>query len=378
MEINENRLAENFIKLTSFDSESFHEKEIAGYLKQQLVDLGLEVTVEGTDESYLEKHPESFPNIHGVLKGNVKGEPILLSAHLDTVAPGNQKKAIVGADGVIKSDGSTVLGADDISGIVSILEALSVIKENNLRHPDIEVLFTVAEEPFCEGSRHYDFSCIRAKKAYVLDLVGAVGTAAVAAPSIISFEISVKGRAAHAGFAPEEGINALNIAVAALAERKTGHVWDDTTVNFGIISGGTGKNIVPAEIKIQGEIRSLQHERAILEAEAIFESFRINARKAGGLADCQMHEHIRAYDRKESDEVVKHFKIAAKAAGIHETKLITTFGGSDGNRLNEQGIETIVLACAMENVHTTEEYTKTDELVKSARLALKLMTTLEE
>lgn len=378
MEINKNRLVENFIKLTEFDSESFHEKEIAGYIKQKLIDLGLEVTEEGTDERYLPNHPESFPNIYGVLKGNVKGEPILFSAHLDTVAPGNQKKATVGADGVIKSDGSTVLGADDISGIVSILEALTVIREQNLKHPDIEVLFTVAEEPFCEGSRYYDFRRIRAKKAYVLDLVGTVGTAAVAAPSIISFEISVKGKAAHAGFAPEEGINALNIAVAALAERKTGYVEDDTTVNFGTISGGTGRNIVPAEVKIRGEIRSLRHERAMKEAEAIFESFRINARKAGGLAHCQAQEHIRAYRREENDAVVKHFEMAAKAAGIHETKRITTFGGSDGNRLNEHGIETIVLACAMENAHTTEEYTKTEELVKSARLTLKLMTTLEE
>ena len=71
---------------------------------------------------------------------------------------------------------------------------------------------------------------------------------------------------------------------------------------------------------------------------------------------------------------MQRFMQAAEACGIEKVNLITTFGGSDGNRFNEHGIQTMVLACAMENVHTTSEYVKIEEFVKSAELTVKLMT----
>lgn len=372
--VNRDRMIHNFIELAEFDSESFSEKAIGEFVHKSLEDLGLEVRTDTTDEKYLAEHPDSYPNIYGFWKGNVSGDPILFSAHLDTVAPGIGKKAIVGDDGRIRSDGSTVLGADDISGLVSILEAIRVIQENGLNHPDIEVLITVAEEPFCEGARYFDYRMLKAKQAYVLDLNGPIGTAAIKAPSIISFEIEIKGKAAHAGFAPEEGINALNIAVAGLSELKTGHIDSETTVNFGTISGGTGKNIVPEKIVIAGEIRSTNHEKASMQTEKVFRTFHDKAKKAAGIAYCCKHEHIRAFERKSSDAVAQRFMQAAKACEIEKTDLITTFGGSDGNRLNEHGIQTMVLACAMENVHTTTEYVNIEEFVKSAELTLQLMT----
>lgn len=257
---NKNRILEEFLKQISFDSESFHEREISEYLKKKLTDLGLEVSEDDARENLLANDSnriQTASNIYGYLKGNIEGETILFSSHLDTVSPGNGKKAIVHADGKITSDGNTVLGADDVSGLVSILEALTVIKENNLSHPDIEVLFTVAEEPYCEGSRYIDYSKLKAKSGYVLDLTGDIGRAAIAAPSIISLEIAIKGKAAHAGFNPEEGINALSIAANALTKIKTGHTSENTTVNFGTISGGSGKNIVPEDVFIKGEVRSL-------------------------------------------------------------------------------------------------------------------------
>ena len=216
------------------------------------------------------------------------------------MAPGIGKKAIVGDDGIIRSDGNTVLGADDISGIVSILEALRTIREKGLKHPDIEVLITTAEEPFCEGAKYFDYRILKAKQAYVLDLNGPIGTAAIKAPSIVSFEIEIKGKAAHAGFAPEDGINALNIAVDSLSKLTTGHIDSETTVNFGTISGGTGKNIVPERVTITGEIRSTNHENALIITEEVFQTFRHMAKKAGGsltVADMSISGHLNGNDR---------------------------------------------------------------------------------
>lgn len=369
-----NRIVDNFIKLSSFDSESFHEKEIAKYVIDKLLSLGVEVRIDTTDAGYLKAHPDSFSNIYGFLPGNSEGTPILFSAHLDTVSPGNGKKAQVAEEGKITSDGGTVLGADDISGVVSILEGLERLKEEKLEHSDIEILFTVAEEPFCEGSRYFDYGILKSKNAYVFDLSGPVGRAAISAPTIISFEIDIEGKGAHAGFAPEEGINSLNIAVETLADFKTGHIDRETTVNFGTIAGGTGKNIVPENVRITGEVRSLNHQKASDEVEKILDRFQQNARKAGGIARCCRNDHIRAFKTDENDVVVGRFLKAARSIGISRPELIATMGGSDGNRFQENGIKTMVLACAMENVHTTREYAVIKELERAAELAVKLMT----
>ena len=375
--VNEERIRKVFTELAAYDSESFGEKRIGEDVARRLRELGLEVTTDGTNPVYLAAHPDSHPNIHAVLKGNESGEPLLFSAHLDTVSPGIGKRAVTDADGTIRPAGNTVLGADDISGIVSILEALTVIRESGARHPDIEVLITAAEEPFCEGSRNFDFSRIRARKAYVLDLTGPIGTAALAAPTILSFTVEIRGKAAHAGFAPEKGINALAIAAQTITEIRTGQVGEDSTVNIGTITGGTANNIVPENVRLTGEIRSLNHGEALRRMEEIFRKFDVNTRKAGGIAFCRQDEHIRAYRVEHDAPAVRSFQKACNAEGL-ESRLVSTLGGSDANRLNEAGIPAIVTACGMENVHSTEEYTRVSDLRKSAELTIRLMTIKED
>ena len=262
-----------------------------------------------------------------------------------------------------------------MAGLVSILEALTVIQEQELPHPDIEVLFAVAEEPYCEGSRYVEYDRLHAKQGYVLDLTGPVGRAANAAPSILSVKATVRGKAAHAGFAPEEGINALTIAAEALGRIPTGRVEEDLTVNFGVIKGGAGRNIVPELVEIDGEIRSLDHSKALQEAERMRKTFAEAASRYGGSVEVKVTEHIRAYRVAAESPVVKRFEKAVRESGrCSGPECITTYGGSDANRLNEHGIETIVLACAMENCHSTEEYTTIEELNRSAELTLRLMT----
>lgn len=381
-EINKDRLLAEFVKLVSFDSESFHEKGIAEYLKEKLRSLGLRVEEDHARERLLENGHLDFAdkekltsNIYAYLEGNTKGSPILFSSHMDTVRPGTGKKAVLGEDGTITSDGNTVLGADDISGLVSILEALTVIREKQLAHPDIEILFTVAEEPYCEGSRYIEYERLKAKEGYVLDLNGAVGRAAVAAPSILSIKVRVKGKAAHAGFAPERGINAMSIAADALSHIRTGRVYENLTVNFGTIHGGSGRNIVPESIEIEGEVRCLEHERALCETELIKGIFEKAAKKYGGSIEFIVTEHIHSYKVLDHKNVIQRFhQVVSRELPKTTAQFITTYGGSDANRLNEHGIETIVLACAMENSHETTEYTNVRELEKSARLTLGLMT----
>ena len=360
--VNRDRLVAEFIRLTGFDAESYGEAEIAAYLRHRLQSLGLTVAADAAG------------NLYAVLEGTGGGDSCLFAAHMDTVSPGKGKRAVLCPDGTIRSDGSTVLGADDVSGLASILEALTVIRERKLPHPPVEVLFTAAEEPYSRGCAAFDFSRIRAGTAYVLDLTGEVGTAAVAAPSILSVDVAVRGRAAHAGFAPEEGINALTAAVRALGVLETGRTAPDTTVNFGLISGGTGKNIVPEQVVVRGEIRSLRHEAALAQGERIRTRFQQAAEALGGTAEVVVTEELRAYRIGEDAPAVTRFRRALDTLGYGPARLITTFGGSDNNRLAAHGLCGIVLACAMENVHSTKEYTVISQLVKSAELTLRLMT----
>ena len=373
--VNEERIRKAFTELVVYDSESFREKQIGEEVARRLRALGLEVTAdEGTDKAFLETHPESHPNIYALLKGNAPGEPVLFSSQLDTVSPGVGKRAVIDEDGTIRPAGDTVLGADDVAGIVSILEALAVLRESGAAHPDIEVLITPAEEPFCEGSQYFDFSMVRSKTAYVLDLTGPIGTAAVAAPTIFSFTAEIRGKAAHAGFAPETGINALTITAEALRQIPTGHVGPGTTVNIGTITGGTANNIVPESVRLTGEVRSLDHEEAVRKMREIFEVFDSAARNAGGAAFCRQDEQsIRAYRVDSDARVIRRFERACEAEKL-DCRLIDTLGGSDANRMNEVGIPAIVAACAMQSVHSTAEYTRVSDLRKSAELALRLMT----
>ena len=333
----------------------------------------------GAPSTFFEKSPNGTAagNIYAFLEGSlpdgIHAAPVLFAAHMDTVSPGNGKHAVLQADGRITSDGTTVLGADDAAALSAILTALEIIQREHLPHPPIEILFPAAEEPYTQGSRLFDFSKIKSHMAYVLDLSGPVGNAALAAPSILSFKIKVLGRAAHAGFCPETGIHAIDLAAKALVRVPSGRLDKETTLNVGLISGGTAPNIVPDACVLTGEIRSMQHERALEEMSAVRTVFENEAKKGGGKAEVFVSEEFRSYRISENEEVVRRFEEACRRSGI-EPALTRTFGGSDNNTLASHGIRGIVLACGMNDSHTVLEWTSVDELYKSTQILLNLMS----
>ena len=372
MQIRTERLVEEFQELVSVDSVSYRERDMADLLKDKLGMLGIDAIEDNAGEHC----GGNAGNIYGVWKGTLPGAPILFSAHMDTVEPGIGKKAILQEDGRITSDGTTVLGSDDAAGIAEILEAIRSIQEQNIQHRDIEVLFPVAEEVYGRGSHVFDYSCIQAKEAYVLDLSGAVGTASLQEPTLIPFTVEIQGKASHAGFAPEEGIHAIAIAADAIGQIEQGRIGEDTTVNIGKISGGTATNIVPEHVIMRGEIRSYEHRKAIETVENIGRIIEETAKAHGGSSNMTYDVHLHAYKIEETEPVVKRFEKACLELGI-ESRLTRTFGGSDNNSFLQHGIRGIVLACGMNQVHTTNEYATVEELERSASIVAKLMTSEE-
>ena len=265
---------------------------------------------------------------------------------MDTVQPALNKKAQLHPDGTITSDGTTVLGADDVPGLAAILEALTSIKEDNLPHLQLEILFSIAEEPYCRGSEIFDYSKIKSKEAYTLDLSGAIGRAAYAAPTICSFSIEIFGKSAHAGFAPEDGVHAIAVAAQAISSLKMGYIDNETTLNIGTITGGTATNIVPDRCIVKGEIRSYTHETVERVLQSLVSKFTDTAADFG--ATCQVSSSFGcfAYEIQQKSLTILRYEEACGKADF-PMQLCKTFGGSDANCFAQHGITGLVIANAM-------------------------------
>jgi tripeptide aminopeptidase len=357
---------EEFFRLVNIDSVSFNERKMADYLKTTLNELGLEVYEDNAGKYY----NGSSGNIYAHLKG--EGDSVLFCAHMDTVQPGIGKKAVIDNNGVIKSAGDTVLGADDAAGIAEIIEALRLIKENDLKHRDIELIFPIAEEVYIKGTNVFDFSKIKSRQAYVLDLSGEIGTAALYAPTLISFDINIIGKSSHAGFEPENGANAIQAASNAIVKIRQGRVDNASTLNIGLISGGTATNIVSDNCNVKGELRSLNHDKAIELLDNLKESFTTSAEQIGCKCEINYTIDLFAYEINEESNVVRRYDTACEAMGIKPCH-ISTFGGSDNNNLVRNGIDGIVIACGMNNCHTCDEYCDINDLVKNTKIVTYLM-----
>ena len=347
-------ITEKFLELVRLDSVSWHEQDVAAVVRQDLQELGLEVTQDETG------------NIYGILRGTASREPVLFSAHMDTVEPGIGKRPVL-RDGRITSDGTTVLGADDVSGIVEILEGIRRSTADGQEHGDIEVLFTVAEEVYGQGAKRFDYSRLRSREAYVIDMSGTPGSAAHKAPSIISFEINVTGKAAHAGFAPETGVNALAAAGKAIARIEQGRVGVQTTLNIGTIQAGKADNIVPEACRCTGEVRSFDHEEALALVQRVRDIFEEEARDIGAQIEWDQRINITTYETPVQADVCREFQQACSVLGLAGT-LVRTHGGSDNNIFAEHDIEGIVISSGMQRTHSVDEYIETEDLEKGAQL----------
>ena len=365
--INEKRISEVFAELAAIDSPSLQERELADTLKAKFAEIGVPFTEDQTQEQTGSNAGNLFAQIPGSLAGN----PVLFAAHMDTVEPAKGKKAVFHDDGTVTSDGTTVLGADDLAGVTAIYEAVRHLIETKTPHRPIEILISVGEELYCKGANAFDYSQVQAKEAYVLDLSGAIGAAAYAAPTLISFSAKIQGKAAHAGFHPEDGINSIQAAAGAIAKLPQGHVGKNTTANIGKISGGSGTNIVSESCRVEGEIRSLNHEKAMELLETYHRTFQEAAESVHASLVWEEKLNIHAYETPLTGDAARHYESAVKKEGL-TAAFEKTFGGSDNNVFAQHGIEGLVIATSMNQVHSCSEYTKIPEIAQVARIVSNL------
>jgi tripeptide aminopeptidase len=357
--IQRERMVESLLDLVKIDSHSKEEWPVAQRLMSDLNALGADVRMDdagsrvgGNSGNVIAKIAGAAPN----------AAPLLLSAHMDTVPPGKGVKPARMADR-ITSDGTTILGGDDKSGLAVILEVLRVLKENAVPHGDLEVAFSICEEIGLLGAKNLDVSALRAREAIVLDSTHA-SLCFTQAPSADHFEFTVHGLEAHAGLAPETGISAVRVAAEAIAAMPLGRIDPRTTSNVVIVSGGAATNVVPNLCIVRGEARSLDDATLDKTTAAIRRCFQEAAASATSTVDGKLHrawieeQSGREYESMhvpDSDPLVQTLLAAAVAAGTSVTTA-SIGGGCDANVFNRRGIRAVNFGTGMREIHTVNEW----------------------
>ncbi|WP_129727131.1 M20/M25/M40 family metallo-hydrolase [Ectobacillus funiculus] len=366
--INQERLLNEFLELVQVDSETKFEAEICKVLKEKFSALGVEVFEDDTTA----ETGHGAGNLVCTLPATKEGaDTIYFTSHMDTVVPGKGITPSV-KDGYVVTDGTTILGADDKAGLAAMLEAVRVLKEQQIEHGKIEFIITVGEESGLVGAKALDRSLITAQYGYALDSDGKVGDIIVAAPTQAKIKTIIRGKTAHAGVAPEKGVSAITIAAKAIARMPLGRIDEETTANIGRFEGGTQTNIVCDHVLILAEARSLIGEKMQQQAQKMKEAFETVAEEMGGQAEVEIEVMYPGFKFADGDHVVEVAKRAVASIG-RTPALHQSGGGSDANVIAGHGIPTVNLAVGYEDIHTTNEKMPIEELVKTAELVVAIV-----
>ena len=374
--IQQERLKNLLIELIKIDSLSRRERDVALRLKREMEDLGATVTIDDAGE----KVGGNVGNLIAHFPGTAAGaEPLLLSAHMDTVVPGEGIVPILEGD-ILRTDGRTVLGGDDKSGVAIICEALRVIKENRIACGAVDVVFTICEEAGLIGAKYLDVSRLRARTGLVLDS-DSIGYLFTKAPAANRMEFRVQGLEAHAGVCPEKGINAIKVAAEGIAQMRLGRIDHETTANLGVVEGGMAVNIVPNLVTLRGEARShsqekldrqTEHMRRCLEDAAARHTLELDGKRHVARIEARIERDYDRMDVPESAPIVKLVHAAAKSLHL-EVKTQATGGGCDANVLNQKGLVVANLATGMREIHTVNEWLDLKDLYVSAEMVLEIV-----
>lgn len=366
--VREARVVDFFLNLCRINSPSLGEKDCVEFAKKQLAEWGLEVHEDNAGVAI----GGNGNNLVVRVPATAEGKPtVFLSAHFDTVEP-TEGLEIQEIDGVFSSASDTILGADDKAGMASAVEAVLAFIESGVPHGEVLLFLSVAEEIGLKGASEVDLKRWQPSFGYVLDTGPPVGSFVTRTATHDKLEITIIGKPAHAGKDPENGINAIQVAAAAINGMKLGRIADETTANIGIIEGGTAVNVVCPKVKVKAEARSTSVEALDEQVGHMIQRFEEAAREWGAQVEINHARHYHAYDISPDEEVVKHAIASSKKLGM-DPILRTTLGGSDANVYNAKGVPTIVVATGMEKIHTHDERVSRQSLIDVANLCLVIL-----
>ena len=380
------------IRLLAIDSVTGFEAAIGAAIVDELKKVGVPASAIRYDTVHQRiKLPTEVGNLIVDLPGTKPGPRLLFSTHMDTVPLCKGAKPRREGDRIV-SDGTTALGGDNGTGCAVLIALAKTLIDHKLPHPPITMLFTVREESGLHGARELDpKDLLGATMGFNVDsthaallTIGAVGQQ--------NWEVTIKGKAAHAGVAPERGISSTLVASIGLTEaRRSG--WfgkveqpeGKGSSNVGIFGGKDGKpagdatNVVTDYAHLVGEARSTDAAFAvkITEAfEAAFNKAKGEVKDAdGNMAEVtfQTRTAYPPFLMSEDDPAVQRAKKAAQAMGLEPVTMVSA-GGLDANWLVKHGVPTVTFGAGQAEIHTVNEYVVIPEFAQGCRLAVAIAT----
>ncbi|MGE4492098.1 MAG: M20/M25/M40 family metallo-hydrolase [Syntrophotalea sp.] len=374
--VNVERLKKEFARQAGIASPSFREGEISRYLVERFRSLGMSVVMDDAGSAI----GSESGNIIARLPASGKDcEPLLLSAHMDTVVPADGVRPVL-VDGIFRSAGDTVLGADDKAGLAEIVEALEIVKEQGVPHGIIEVVVTVCEEKGLLGAKHLDYSKVVSRRGLALDTSG-TDRVINTAPAANKMRFVITGRESHAGIDPEKGVSAIVAAATGIAAMRLGRIDYETTANIGTIQGGSATNIIPRQVVLEGEARS--HDPAKLQTQTehmlacLRDAAQASARSIGGeqvsvSVETQVVSDYPCMAVSPDADILQLVERAARQLD-RVVALCDGGGGSDANIFNAHGIETVIIGTGMTDVHTVAESVHVADMVRVTELLVEII-----
>lgn len=340
------RITETFIDLMKINEIYPNEKEVIDYTTKRFSDAGVKWQL------------DSFRNIVVKIPGN--GDPVLLSTHLDIPEPAPDINFTIEGD-ILKSDGNSILGADPKSGLAILIElAIDLVKQDATTRAPVEMLLTRGEETGLHGARNADYSLLESKIGLVLDEDGPVTQVVVRAPAFVRIDASFVGKIVHPR-EPEKGINALHSACDALMSLPWGYSTEGVTWNVGCFESGTARNSVPGRASLKAEMRGFDGDLVKAEGERVENKFREIAEKHGATLEIENEFEFGGYHLERNHELFQRLDNTFASMNL-TPNYFETFGGTDANVFNANGILSVPIGSGYYNAHEYTEYVNLAEM----------------
>jgi len=354
-------LRDLFVRLAGIRSPSLEEREMADAVKDFVRGVGLEAF----EDASAALTGCGCGNLIVRLPGRGEGTPIALCAHLDTV-PLDRAPTVIVENGVVRTDGETILGADDKAAVAALL----LLLRDLAREPpaaDVQLVFTAGEEIGLQGAKALDPASLAAAAVFVFDSEGEPGAVIAAAPTLKAIAAEFRGVAAHAGIEPQRGRSAIVAAARALAAMDLGRIDEETTANAGLIEGGSAVNVVAERCVVRLEARSRDEQKLAAQVAGMVEAITVAAAETGVDVEIDVEEHFHGYAHA-ADALPLRIADAALADAGLEARHIGGGGGSDANVFNARGLPSLTLGVGFERVHSPHECIRLERLEQVYRL----------
>ncbi len=356
------------MQLIAIDAVSLHEKPLADHLLRTLSELGVEAEMDAAAG----RIGGNSGNLLARLPGNAAvGSPVLLIAHMDTVASTSGVRPVQ-ENGTIRSDGTTILGADNRAGVALILYLVEELMQRPRSHRPLEIVFTVAEELGMLGALQLDFRRLQARQAFIFDCSAGPGSYVERTPSAYDFKLDLFGAPSHSAVAPEKGVNALQMALMVMNHFPVGRINEHSVANIGTVHGGTADNVVPGQVTLTGEFRSFEGSEIERMQNLLHDHSRSAADALGGRTDLTFALGFTGFHLSQDDAAVRSLLQAFRHLHVTPNPM-TYYGGSDANVFNAHGISTVNMGIGAQGAHSHQESIRMADLEKGVEIVLQVL-----